>query len=103
MRRAVGDTKATRSTCERLLERKILTQPFREEVPRKTEPMNRDEASVCVCAPSGGSVYVCMHVRVCVGSGGWGRWGGVVASCNSVTGIQMYNNTHVPIVTILWQ
>lgn len=74
MRRAVGDTKATRSTCERLLERKILTQPFREEVPRKTEPMNRDEASVCMRTI--GRKRVCMHVRVCVGSGGWGRWGG---------------------------
>lgn len=98
MRRAAGDTKGTRSTCERLLERKISTQPFREEVPRKTEPMNGDEASVCMCTI--GWKRACRHVCVCVGSGGWG---GGVASCNSVTGIQMYNNTHVPIVTILWQ
>lgn len=96
VRRAAGDTKATRSTCERLLERKISTQPFREEVPRKTRPMNRDQASVCMCTI--GWKRVCMHVRVWVGSAG-GRRG----SCNSVTGVKMYNNTHVPIVTILWQ
>lgn len=62
VRRAAGDTKATRSTCERLLERKISTQPFREEVPRKIEPMNRDEASVCMCTI--GWKRVSMHVRV---------------------------------------
>lgn len=70
VRRAAGDTKATRSTCERLLERKISTQPFREEVPRKIEPMNRDEASVCMRTI--GWKRVSMHVRVCVGSGGGG-------------------------------
>lgn len=68
VRRAAGDTEATRSTCERLLERKISTQPFREEVPRKTEPMNRDEASVCMCTI--GWKRACLHVRVGVGSGG---------------------------------
>ena len=68
VRRAAGDTKATRSTCERLLERKISTQPFREEVLRKTEPMNGDEASVCMCTI--GWKRVCMHVRVCAGTRG---------------------------------
>lgn len=70
VRRAAGDAKATRSTCERLLERKISSQPFREEVPRKIEPMNRDWASLCMCTI--GWERACMHVCVCVGSRGGG-------------------------------
>lgn len=49
VRRALGDTKATRSACERLLEREILSLPFWEEVPRKIEPLNGDGASMCMC------------------------------------------------------
>lgn len=94
MCRAVGDTKATRSTCERLLERKISSQPFREEVPRKIGPMNRDGASVYIHTMGWKHACICMCMFV-LELGGRG-------SCNSITGIQIYN-THVPIVTVLWQ
>lgn len=91
VRRALGDTKATRSVCERLLERKISSLSLWEEVPRKIEPMNGDGASMCMCTI--GLKCVCVYV---VGGRG---------SSNSITGIQIYNgnNTHVSIVTILWQ
>lgn len=64
VRRALGDTKATRSACERLLERKILSLPFWEEVPRKIEPLNGDGVSMCMCTIGLKRVYT--HVCVCL-------------------------------------
>lgn len=63
VRRALGDTKATRSACERLLERKILSLPFWEEVPRKIEPLNGDGVSMCMCTIGLKRVYthVCLY------------------------------------------
>ena len=65
MRRALGDTKATRSVCERLLERKISSLLLWEEVPRKTEPMNGDGAG-CVYVHHRVEVCVCVCVCVCL-------------------------------------
>ncbi len=65
VRRALGETKATRSVCERLLERKISSQPLWEEVPRKIEPMNGDGATVCVCTIG----LKCVSTHVCVYTG----------------------------------
>lgn len=68
VRRAAKDTKTTRSACERLLERKILSLPFWEEVPRKIEPMNGDGASMCLSTIEW--KRVCTHARVYIGWGG---------------------------------
>lgn len=68
VRRAAKDTKATRSACERLLERKILSLPFWEEVPWKIEPMNGDGASMCMCTIEWKRVYT--HACVYIGWGG---------------------------------
>lgn len=64
VRRALGETKATRSACERLLERKILSLPFWEEVPRKIEW----EQSQCVYVHHRveACIYACVRVCVCV-------------------------------------
>lgn len=93
--RALWNTKATRSACEGLLERKILSLPFWEEVPRKIEPMNRDGASMCMCTIG----LKCVYTHACVFIQGGGRGSG-----NSISGIQIYNsnNTHVSIVTMRW-
>lgn len=42
VQRASGDTKATRSVCRGLLERKISSLTLWEEVPRKTEEADAD-------------------------------------------------------------
>lgn len=66
--RALGDTKATRSICGRLLERKISSLSLWEEVPRKTRPMDGDGASACVRTI--GLKCVRTHVCVYIGKGG---------------------------------
>ena len=85
MRRALGDTKATRSVCERLLERKISSLPLWEEVPRKTEPMNGDGASMCMCTIG----WKCVCVCVCLHSEGGG------AQVIVLLGIQIYNSNNI--------
>lgn len=83
VRRALGDTKATRSVCERLLERKISSLPLWEEVPRKTEPMNGDGASMCMCTIGWKCVCVCLH------SEGGG------AQVIVLLGIQIYHSNNI--------
>lgn len=63
------DTKATRSVCERLLERKISSLPLWEEVPRKIEPMNVDGASMCMCTIGLKCVCVCIYIGKGKGEG----------------------------------
>lgn len=103
VRGALGDTKATRSVCERLLEREISSLSLWEEVPRKIEPMDGDGAKcvyvhhrveVCVC--------VCVRMSVFIQRGKRQRRSG--GGSNNITGIQIYNSnsTHVPTVTIVW-
>lgn len=67
VRRALGDTKATRSACERLLERKILSLPFWEEVPRKIEWGRSQCVHACVCTIGWKRAYT--HVCVYIGKG----------------------------------
>lgn len=82
VRGALGDTEATRSVCERLLERKISSLQLWEEVPRKIGPMNGDGARMCMCTIGLKCVRVCLYRE-----GGRG-------SSNSITGIQIYNSNN---------
>ena len=91
VRGALGDTKATRSVCERLLERKISSLSLREEVPRKIEPMNGEGASVCMCTI--GLERVCMCVCFYSERGGKRGWGWGFYS-NSIMAVQIYNSTN---------
>ncbi len=90
VRRALGDTKATRSVCERLLERKISSLSLWEEVPRKIEPMNGDGASMCMCTIG----LKCVRC-LCRGEGALVI---VLLAFRYIT-----VTTHVSIMTILWQ
>lgn len=91
--RALGDTKATRSACERLLERKILSLPFWEEVPRKIE-WGRSQ-----CVRVHHRVEACAYACVCL----YRKGGGAPAIVSVVVPISNSNNTHVSIVTVSGQ
>lgn len=95
VRRALWDTKATRSVWERLLERKISSLSLWEEVPRKIEPMNGDGASMCMCTI--GSKRVCTHVCVYIVGGR-----ALVIVLPAYRYITVTKHT-ISIVTILWQ
>lgn len=97
MRRALGDTKATRSACERLLERKIFSLPFWEEVPRKTEWGRSQCVRAYVRAHH--RVEACVYACVCL----YRKGGGAPAIVSVVVGISNRKETHVSIVTVSGQ